>query len=697
MKTARKSSNHGYISIRSRLIAAVAMLLVASFMVVSSSYAWFTLSTAPEITGIDTAVGANGNLEIALYTGEAVAESGIGDTNQNVKWGNLIDLGDDTYGLKTISLYPARLNVTGDATNGWSIEYEKPLMTPVYSADGRISALNDGTLTGPYDGKSFDSSKTSNGVRGIGNATSMSQQQLDFRTAQIAAARGGSDAKSYATTALSNAGSTLAGMAATHAGAGETDNNLYNLTDIGVMLSTLGDAVNGLDTAALNFIRATVASKNGTATDEAYNTERDTYFATSVDDATLEGWVNDTTSVYKFGENTTLQALWDVREKVNNAVVAAKAKFDALDASTLAEDGTRTPDENAKDGIVTDAKWADVTSVLGGLVDMNTILVENYKTTELKANIEALISAVTSGKGITVTLMPADTTASNYNAETGDGVYCELAKVTGNFNVPIMIEEITYGSIPLKNIKATMKTEVENAPTIKLVDNFPTPPASSSSTANIINDLYGYVIDLAFRTNAKDSKLMLQTAEENRIYSGNTAEDTMGGGSTMTFNTSEGFGAAAVKELMNSIRLVFVDSTKKIVAVGGANTANVDLEAATVAGKVTADIQLYNSSTYEFTADGFKAIGELSFVTPDTEDGNSELMPLAQNQQVQLSVYVYLDGDSVTNADVAATTMTSMAGSLNLQFSSSAELVPMDYSPLKSTSTGSTTSGEGGE
>ena len=697
MKTARKSSNHGYISIRSRLIAAVAMLLVASFMVVSSSYAWFTLSTAPEITGIDTAVGANGNLEIALYTGATVDESDIGDTNQNVKWGNLIDLGDDTYGLKTISLYPARLNVTGDATNGWSIEYEKPLMTPVYSADGRISALNDGTLTGSYDGKSFDSGKTSNGVRGIGNATSMSQQQLDFRTAQIAAARGGSDAKSYATTALSNAGSTLAGMAATHAGAGGTDNNLYNLTDIGVMLSTLGDAVNGLDTAALNFIRATVASKNGTATDEAYNTARDTYFATSVDDATLEGWVNDTTSVYKFGENTTLQALWDVREKVNNAVVAAKAKFDALDASTLAEDGTRTPDENAKDGIVTDAKWADVTSVLGGLVDMNTILVENYKTTELKANIEALISAVTSGKGITVTLMPADPNASGYDATTGDGVYCELAKVTGNFNVPIMIEEITYGSIPLKNIKATMKTEVENAPTIKLVDNFPAPPASSSSTANIINDLYGYVIDLAFRTNAKDSKLMLQTEAENRIYSGNTAEDTMGGGSTMTFNTSEGFGAAAVKELMNSIRLVFVDSTKKIVAVGGANTANVDLEAATVAGKVTADIQLYNSSTYEFTANGFKAIGELSFVTPDTEDGNSELMPLAQNQQVQLSVYVYLDGDSVTNADVAATTITSMAGSLNLQFSSSAELVPMDYSPLKSTSTGSTTSGEGGE
>ena len=35
MKPARKSSNSSYLSIRSKLIAAVAMLLVASFMVVS--------------------------------------------------------------------------------------------------------------------------------------------------------------------------------------------------------------------------------------------------------------------------------------------------------------------------------------------------------------------------------------------------------------------------------------------------------------------------------------------------------------------------------------------------------------------------------------------------------------------------------------------------------------------------------------
>ena len=53
-------------SLRKKLFAAIAMLLVACIMAVSSTYAWFTLSTAPEVKGISTTIGANGNLEMAL-------------------------------------------------------------------------------------------------------------------------------------------------------------------------------------------------------------------------------------------------------------------------------------------------------------------------------------------------------------------------------------------------------------------------------------------------------------------------------------------------------------------------------------------------------------------------------------------------------------------------------------------------------
>ena len=72
-------------SIRKKLMAAVAMLLVACIMVVSSSYAWFTLSTAPEVTGIQTSVGANGNLEIALATGTLTDASLINSKASSIK------------------------------------------------------------------------------------------------------------------------------------------------------------------------------------------------------------------------------------------------------------------------------------------------------------------------------------------------------------------------------------------------------------------------------------------------------------------------------------------------------------------------------------------------------------------------------------------------------------------------------------
>ena len=62
------------------------------------------------------------------------------------------------------------------------------------------------------------------------------------------------------------------------------------------------------------------------------------------------------------------------------------------------------------------------------------------------------------------------------------------------------------------------------------------------------------------------------------------------------------------------------------------------------------------------------------------------------NTATTVSALVYLDGANITNADVAATASTSMTGTMNLQFASSANLVPMEYTPLivAGTSTGTT-------
>lgn len=666
MKPARKSSNSSYLSIRSKLIAAVAMLLVASFMVVSSSYAWFTLSTAPEIKGINTAVGANGNLEIALYRGTTVT-SGINNSNDYYTWGNLIDLSAGGFGLDMITLLPARLNVNGD-----SVVSGSPLQTPVYSADGRVANLKTGTLTGTYDQSAgqFLNAANQYGVRGIGNATAMSQQQVDFRSAQTGAALSLANAKNYATQALNESGSSLATIASQHAtNDAAEDLGPYDLTAINTMLTKLEAAIAELDKSVLYFVKADFASEKGSMDADAYNAAKAAYYAEDITTEQLAGWVNAV-------GNEALTKAWAARTFINNAVSASRTKFNALDVEDT------TTGQVAGDGKVTNATWAQTTATLDGLVDLSTITINDIPTNQLKAQIDKLVNDVLSGKGIYVTL----TAPASPSSTTGDGVYCEMAKLVGNFNVPIQIEELSYGSVKATKVNATMKTAVAGAPTIGLVAAFPTAPSSSSSSSSIINDLYGYVIDLAFRTNAKDSHLMLQTTPENRIYSGNEGVDTMGGGSTMTFGTTTEFGLEEIAKLMKAIRIVFTQNDK-IIGVGAPNGA----EATQSGSNVTAPIKLYDSTTYKFASDGrlepATENGEITFKAPNSK-GAAELAALTQNQTQIISVYVYLDGDHVTNADVAATSLRSMTGTMNLQFSSDANLVPMDYSPLKNTTAG---------
>jgi hypothetical protein len=166
-------------SIRAKLVSAVAMLLVAMIMVVSSTYAWFTLSTAPEVTGISTSIGANGALEMALNTGLANGpKSGQVQTgeDENTYWGNLVDLDKAQYGLNKITLLPSQFVVAED---GKTFNAAGFLQTPVYGADGRVENLTPNTVAGKYTNNSFIPS-TDFGVRGLGTASGMTDYANKF-------------------------------------------------------------------------------------------------------------------------------------------------------------------------------------------------------------------------------------------------------------------------------------------------------------------------------------------------------------------------------------------------------------------------------------------------------------------------------------------------------------------------------------
>ena len=136
-----------------RLYSATALLIVSAIMLVTASYAWYTLSTSPEAKGISTSFAGNGSLEIALVpsngnigditSGRGASAAFAGGygvlTESNCKWGNIINLADNTYGLDLITLRPSRINADSDtgAITG------SVLSVPEWSYDGRITVLRN--------------------------------------------------------------------------------------------------------------------------------------------------------------------------------------------------------------------------------------------------------------------------------------------------------------------------------------------------------------------------------------------------------------------------------------------------------------------------------------------------------------------------------------------------------------------------
>lgn len=137
--------------LKEKVFAVALLLAVSVLMVATVSYAWVTMSTAPEVGGVQTTVAANGALEIALsdFDGEEPEDSAAGDSfsaegqtthGANITWGNLINLSNE-YGLESLVLRPAALDLS-KTSYIYSIKY---------SEDGRMeSSFSDFGFTTWY-------------------------------------------------------------------------------------------------------------------------------------------------------------------------------------------------------------------------------------------------------------------------------------------------------------------------------------------------------------------------------------------------------------------------------------------------------------------------------------------------------------------------------------------------------------------
>jgi len=747
--------------IKSKLMAAICMLLVSSIMMVSSTYAWFTLSTAPEVTGITTAVGANGNLEMALLPADGTIDtinqnSGVGNSQdpineRNTTWGNLVDVSSETYyGLQNITLYPSALNT---ATAGVD-EYGNPtelhseffLATPTYGADGRVDELIANTSTGIFDTTKSQfypdpDGTTQYGVRAVGTASGMTARQLAYRNAKAAGNSAKGLAATYAAQSLSANGNALAGIAVKMA---LTDNPTYTEDDLDAMgaivtdLTKDGGVLDQIETAYIQYLIAFAASSKITE-DSVYETVTAAATAEGATLATVMAKVNEL-----LPENVTLpDGLTAGIQAFNTSVTTvgqAQTQYNNLN--------------NTKESYT----WDELKGILEKLANPQNMKVNGYTMAQIQAEggKQPIIDDVMAGKGITVTV------------PTGAGIYADVADQSGYYYAEVKVSGIEAMGITI-NTTAIMDTESSVKPAylerMETGVNTAGAPASGAVGTNPMSDMYGYIIDMAFRTNAAESELRLQQDAIDRIYKDNTVggqiegneETTMGHGATMTFQSSDvTFGAEKVKGLMSAIRLVFFDpDTKDVYATGKLDTANATVGTDGVTAKiylyekvaggteeykqqdyvaaatgvtyytksteavytkvespVAEDIanyyikngETYNSAALETfdanieyftqsTQDKYTeaadpagaAAGTLFVKVPSTGEKaieNNKIMNLNQNTAHKLSVLVYLDGNLVGNDDVAVTAAQSMSGKMNLQFTSSATLVPMEYSQL---------------
>lgn len=661
MNSTKKNSEFG--GVKKKLTAAIAMLLVATIMMVSSTYAWFTLSTAPEVTGITTSVGANGNLEMALlhgtktdaadaneetkkgntYADPTRITSNVGDssaaqevTKANITWGNLVDLSDASYGLNSIKLNPSRLNVSGTDGN-YVLTAEAPIRVAEYGSDGRVSSLSASTVSGIYKQGTGENAQTSfiagddMGVRALGTASGMSEQQIAYRNALAYIATYTVQARDNAQQSLTLYGSDLAKIAIKHETTKQGETETYTKAEIetiNALLAKLRAAKGNVETALKYAVLAQVSSAAGNAENlAATKTAVEDTGKTLSEVIAASGWTAETNSNF------------DKAQKLYDSI--------SIPADIPTDKDSYT--------------WTDIGTVVNNLMKTDGITLNNHAISTVKEHINDLINDLSAGRGFTLTMGD------------GSGIYDTLAKLAGNISAQVDLGVIHYDGVgSVGPLTATMKTD---AATPSGLANVATDafgygkPAKAGDTEEIITDTYAFAIDMAFRTNAAGANLQLQTEAVNRIYDGSTNVDTMGGGSTYTFTVANGFTNQMAKDLADCIHIVFVDKSGKVVNVAGLDTENMT---GTPTTGYTANVVM---QTATFGDNG---------ITVTAKNANSAtICGLPQNEILVLSAYVYLDGDAITNSMVGYNVISSMTGKLNLQFSTDADLKPMDYTPLK--------------
>ena len=610
-----------------KIIIAAAILLVCVLLLISVSYAWFTMSVAPEVNGVTTNIGANGSLEIALLnditfidpskisTTVGNSSAAVDATVSNLYWGSLLDLSDNGYGLTSIPLIPSRLNVYSNGEGGATIG-SSMLLVPDYSTDGRFNSIITDTVSAVYNkeqsGFIYSTSSQSYGVRGIGTIDQLSSQEAALTNARAAI-------RSYVSASTS------------------TMNSLWESNGAGLLRIYFDHYINGKQTFGEDEVALISSTASRLQTALSYT-----------DLALRQGIIGYAASMFPNQEEFK-----SIRNTVENtsiplSMIIEAATIELPDAITSSVSVIEEDASNLQ--LVINAckrlkgdniSWDIIGPMINVLLDRNGTYLENTKianitpTTSLKADNALTISP-------------------------SAGVMAHIADFTGNFSTTITYSESVF-------FRVGSVSTVSPANLVLLADELDDLTAAGAEQGEFTADLtqiYGYALDFAFRCNTA-CDLLLQTSPATRLGNDDENELTKGAGSYMNFVMGQ-LDEEQTVLVMDAIRVAFVDNRNNLLGIAKLNTSNYE----NTDNGIYAPLYLYD---YTIERDGSITMGERL-------DDGAKIVSLQKNEATVITAIIWLDGDYVGNAQ-ASINDDGLAGTLNLQFASSANLKPSEIDP----------------
>lgn len=620
-------------TLKSKLMAAVSMLLVSAIMVSVTTYAWFILSTAPEVKGMSTTVGSNGALEMALLdyakgdteTLDAIlgkVTTNVGDSSaaankkvedSNRTWGNLVDLSGKYYGLSDgkMVLYPSALNLNGSDKNKIG-SMDAMLKYAAYGTDGRVAELKGDTFATKYDSDKLNFlGYNGYGVRAIGTGTKADPVASGFAGAKTNYANAVDAVKTNALASLNSYGKDLANMAVKH---GMDDNASYTEADVTIIMNAKAGLVNAADQIKV-------------AIQQAYNAYYFSQKKTAAPDleiATIKA------AVKNVAELSSVKDLIDKYEALVNTL------------NTITK-----PTASNGDGTYS---WSDIQPAIDRLIASSSLQINGKSMTEVKTAANYVKDNM------------SDTSSEHYQfiqkllvapkVDIKGGAYCDVANFVGEYasdGFALAVGPFTASNATL-NVKQSDDTADAYFTAVTVAVNGLSAPAGAGSAENILSTAYGYTVDLAFRTSAgTGANLMLAKTGTERVKG---ATDLQGGGAT--FTVTDG---TDVAKLAKALRVVFINTADNtILGVAGIDTTD-----------------MTNGNTYGLHMYNYTVDEDVGTVTLGEKKADDTITTLTKDTAKAISTLVYVDGGAVDYA------MDKVTGSLNLQFCTDAALQPMNY------------------